>query len=204
MKSQFVSEDIWKSLTAAAKSARKPALVAVAYFGKGASKLLPLPSGSYLVVDASENSVKKGQTHPADLKRLQRDKVVIFSSPSLHAKVYAFENVAFVGSANASKRSAGILTEALVKTSDRTVVRSAKSFVKKLCLDELGPSRLDKLQKLYRPTQLPGGGASPKNAQSQMRRLRLAQLKPISAPEGSEASEEKGLAIAESRQKKRG
>jgi hypothetical protein len=71
MTSQFVSKGAWKLLTAAAKSARKPALVAVAYFGKGASKLLPLPSGSHIVVDASEHAVKNGQTHPKDLKNLQ-------------------------------------------------------------------------------------------------------------------------------------
>lgn len=203
MSSQFVSKDAWKSLTAGAKSARKPALAAVAYFGKGASKLLPMPSGSHLVVDASEHAVKKGLTHPADLKRLQRNGVVVFSSPSLHAKVFVLGNVAFVGSTNVSRRSSRILTEAIVKTSDRAVVRSAKAFVKGLCLDRIGPDRLDKLQKLYRPPQLPGGGASPKQARAQLPRLRLAQLRPIDAPEGSEATEEKGLTVAESRRKKK-
>jgi PLD-like domain len=68
MKIQFVTGGIWKSLTASAKAARKPSLVAVAYFGQGASKLLPLRTGSRLVVDASEGAVKSCQTHPADLK----------------------------------------------------------------------------------------------------------------------------------------
>ncbi|MHC2841727.1 phospholipase D family protein [Bradyrhizobium diazoefficiens] len=200
--SEFVSKGAWKILTAGAKSARKPALAAVAYFGKGASKLLPLPPGSHLVVDASEHAVKKGQTHPNDLKHLQRGGVVIFSSPSLHAKVFIFENVAFIGSTNVSKRSSKILTEAVVKTSDRAVVRSAKTFVKRLCLDEVGPDRLDKLQKLYRPPQLPSGGAS-QQERSRLPSLRLAQLRLIDAPEGSEATEEKGLKIARSRRKKK-
>jgi PLD-like domain len=113
------------------------------------------------VVDASEHAVKKGQTHPADLKRLQKDGVVIFSSSSLHAKVFVFGSVAFIGSTNASQRSSRILTEAIVKTPDRAVVRSAKAFVKGLCLDEMGPDRLTKLQKLYRPPQVPGGGGAP-------------------------------------------
>jgi hypothetical protein len=69
MKIQFVTRGIWKSLTAFAKASRKPALVAVAYFGQGASKLLPL----------------------------QNRGVVIYSYPSLHAKVYAFDGFAFVG-----------------------------------------------------------------------------------------------------------
>src|SRR5258705_7884650 len=158
MKTQFVTRGIWKLLTASAKAARKPALVAVAYFGQGASKLVPLPAGSCLVVDASEGAVKSGQTHPADLKKLQRRGVVIYSYPSLHAKVYAFDGFAFIGSANASNRSSGILTEAVVKTSDQAVVRGAKGFVKEMCLDELFPGRLDQLQKIYRPPRWPAAG----------------------------------------------
>ncbi|ACE99669.1 hypothetical protein Rpal_1127 [Rhodopseudomonas palustris TIE-1] len=201
--SRFVSKGAWKLLTASAKSARRPALAAVAYFGKGASKLLPLPSGSHLVVDASEHAVKKGQTHPKDLKRLQREGVVIFSSPSLHAKVFIFGNVAFIGSTNVSKRSSDFLTEAVVTTSDRAVVRSAKTFVRDLCLDEVGPDRLDKLQKIYRPPQVPGGGTVPEVSRTRLPRLRLAQLRPIDAPEGSEATEEKGLKVARSRRKRK-
>jgi hypothetical protein len=205
VKSQFVSYGIWKSITAAATSARKPSLAAVAYFGKGASKLLPLPPGSHLVVDASEHAVKNGQTHPADLKLLQNRGVVIFNSPSLHAKVYVFGSLAFIGSANASNRSAKILTEAIVKTSDRSVVRDAKAFVEDHCLDEMTPGRLNKLQKLYRPPRVPGGDTSRKSPRAEIPRLRLAQLKPIDAPAGSEVTEQKGLAIAESRRKnKRG
>src|ERR1700688_4133806 len=78
MKTQFVTKGVWKSLTAAAKAARKPALVAVAYFGQGASKLLPLPAGSCLVVDASESAVKSGQTCPAELKKMQKRGVIIY------------------------------------------------------------------------------------------------------------------------------
>jgi hypothetical protein len=178
VKGQFVSSGIWRSLTKSAKTARKPSFVAVAYFGKGASKLLPLPPDSHLVVDASEDAVKKGQTHPDDLKLLQKRDVVVFSSPSLHAKVYVFENLAFVGSANASNRSAKVLTEAIIKTSDRSVVRAAKAFVKDKCLDELSPGRLEKLQKLYRPPQFPDG-TSHKGPRPEIPRLRLAQLKPI-------------------------
>jgi hypothetical protein len=204
MKTQFVTRGIWKSLTASAKAARKPALVAVAYFGQGASKLLPLRAGSRLVVDASESAVKSGQTHPADLKKLQKRGVVIYSYPSLHAKVYAFDGFAFVGSANASGRSAGVLTEAVVKTSDQAVVRSAKEFVRDLCRDELSPSRLDQLQKMYQPPRIPGGGKELPKPRSKKRggnipRLFLAQLEFKDPPEGSDRTAEKGWAVAESR-----
>jgi hypothetical protein len=81
MKTDFVSKGVWKAITSAAKRSRKPALVAVAYFAKGASKLLPLAPNSRLVVDASEGAVKSSQTCPADLKRLQKRGVVIYSYP---------------------------------------------------------------------------------------------------------------------------
>jgi hypothetical protein len=206
MKTQFVTRGIWKSLTASAKTARKPALFAVAYFGQGASKLLPLGAGSRLVVNASENAVKSGQTHPADLKKLQSRGVVIYRYPSLHAKVYAFERFAFIGSANASNRSSGILTEAVVKTTDQAVLRSAKTFVRGLCRDELSPGRLDQLQKIYRPPRIPGDSKgrsktrTPK-AGSAMPRLFLEQLEFKDPPEGSEAASEEGMRIAKARRK---
>lgn len=206
MKTQFVTRGIWKSLTASAKAASKPALVAVAYFGQGASKLLPLGAGSRLVVDASENAVKSGQTHPADLKKLQNRGVVIYSYPSLHAKVYTFDGFAFVGSANASNRSSGILTEAVVKTSDLAVVRSARTFVRDLCRDELSPGRLDRLQKMYRPPRVPSGTKARGKVHSRkprqtMPRLFLAQLKLKDIPEGSEGASEQGMKIAKARRR---
>jgi hypothetical protein len=206
MTTQFIRHGVWKSITASAKAARKPALVAVAYFGQGASKLMPLPGGSRLVVDASEGAVKSGQTHPADLIRLQKRGVVIYNYPSLHAKVYAFDGFAFIGSANASGRSAGTLTEAVVKTSDQAVVRSARAFVRDLCRDELSPGRLDRLQKMYRPPRIPGASkdtrkASSRTAANRLPRLFLAQLKLKDLPEGSEAASEKGMKIAKARRK---
>src|SRR4051794_33416057 len=115
MKNQLLTTGVWKSLTAAAKDARKPAYVAVAYFGQRTSKLLPLPPNSRLVVDASDGAVKSGQTCPADLMRLQKRGVAIYSYQNLHGKVFVFGDVAFVGSTNVSNRSARILVEAALR-----------------------------------------------------------------------------------------
>src|SRR6266478_5228908 len=150
MTAQFITRGVWKSITASAKAARKPALVAVAYFGQGASKLMPLPAGSRLVIDASEGAVKSGQTHPADLIRLQKRGVVIYSYPLLHAKVYAFDGFAFVG--------------------------SARAFVRDLCRDELSPGRLDRMQKMYRPPRIPGGSKETRKASSRKAASGLPRL----------------------------
>jgi hypothetical protein len=178
----------------------------VAYFGQGASKLLPLRKNSCLVVDASENAVKSGQTHPADLKMLQKRGVVIFSVPNLHAKIYVFDDVAFVGSANVSNRSAGTLIESALRTVEVSVARSAKSFVESLCLDELSPGTLDRLQKMYRSPRIPGGSLKhaenrKRRAQAELPRLFVTQLIRGDPPGGSQAAEEKGLKKAKTLRK---
>ena len=70
MSVDLITTKIWPTLTAAARRSRRPAAVAVAYFGRGAAKLLPLRHGSCLVVDAGDAAVKSGQTCPAELKKL--------------------------------------------------------------------------------------------------------------------------------------
>jgi hypothetical protein len=205
MNTDFVSDGVWKAITSAAKRSRKPARVAVAYFARGASKLLPLAPNSRLVVDASEGAVKSGQTCPADLKWLQKRGVVIYSYPDLHAKVYAFDGFAFIGSANVSSSSSSRLTEAVIRTTERHIVRSAKSFVQGLCLDELSPGRLDKLAGIYRPPRMPGGGRRPadsprRRSHSALPRILLAQLTMKEIPYGFEEAEATGLSIAKSRQ----
>src|SRR5580704_12654880 len=138
MNATFLSRDIWPQLTKAARGSRRRCVVAVAYFGKGASRLLPLAKGSRLVVDASERSVGSGQTCPADLIRLVKRGVAVYSVPNLHAKVFVLGRTAYIGSPNVSNRA-------------------ARHFVEQNCLHELTPTVLKRLAKLYRPPLFPGG-----------------------------------------------
>jgi phosphatidylserine/phosphatidylglycerophosphate/cardiolipin synthase-like enzyme len=147
MGSELVTGRVWSRLSGTRRKSRQRAWVAVAYFGKGAAKLLPLPRGSRLVVDASDNAVKAGQTHPADLLALQAKGVRVFSYPYLHGKIYVFGNVAAIGSANASYNSAQTLLEAMVMTTERRIVEGAKRFVERIAKNELGPDQLSRLQK---------------------------------------------------------
>jgi hypothetical protein len=204
MKNDLLTTGVWKSLSSAAKRARNPVYVAVAYFGNGASKLPPLPANSRLVVDASEHAVKSGQTCPADLKKLQKCGVVIYSAPHLHAKVYVFDGFAFIGSANVSNHSAGTLIEAMLHTTDRKIINSARSFVRGLCLHELSPGAIDRLHLIYRPPDFPKGDPHRRMARHKrptLPRILLAQLEPEEPPAGSESTQERGLRIARSRRK---
>lgn len=209
-RNRLLTEGIWKTLTAAAKRARKPAYVAVAYFGRGASKRLPLPPNSRLVVDASKHAVGCGQTCPADLKYLQRRGVVIYSAENLHAKVYVFDSTAFIGSANVSDRSAGTLTEAMVQTTNRKLVGDARAFARTLWRNELTPGAIDRLVRLYRPPRMQGNlpqsqihSSESRKVSDNLPRLFLTHLVRGDTPTGSEAAEAEGLRDAR-RQRKHG
>jgi len=80
MSAELVTGDVWGRLRKAHRKTRRQASVAVAYFGKGAAKLLSLKKGDQLVVDASENAVKSGQTYPEDLLTLLKKKECGYSA----------------------------------------------------------------------------------------------------------------------------
>jgi hypothetical protein len=151
----FISQNIWPQLTKAVRDSQNRCAVAVAYFGKGARRLLPLARGSQLVVDASERSVASGQTCPADLIKLAKHGVAIYSVPNLHAKVFVLGRAAYIGSANVSSRSSTQLVEALIRTTELQSVRAARQFVHDHCLYELTPTVLKRLAKIYRPPHVP-------------------------------------------------
>jgi hypothetical protein len=77
--------------------------------------------------------------------------VDIYSAQDLHAKVYAFDDVAFIGSANASRRSEISLIEAVVKVDTKATVLSAHDFVESLCLTKLSGADLTELSRFYKP-----------------------------------------------------
>jgi hypothetical protein len=161
MSTDFIHSGIWATLTKAARASSQRCYVAVAYFGKGACKMLPLKEGSRLVVDASDLAVKSGQTCPQDLIDLQAIGVEIYSVRNLHAKVFVLGRAAFIGSANASNRSKNQLVEAVIRTTDRLVIEASRQFVNDLRGQELTPEVLKRLNKIYRPPLIPGGNRIP-------------------------------------------
>ncbi|RYE01434.1 MAG: hypothetical protein EOP50_01995 [Sphingobacteriales bacterium] len=160
----LLSSDLWTQLTEACLNTKRRSFVAVAYLGQSVAKRLPLREGSILVVDASEGAVKSGQTCPAELLKLYRSGVTIYSVPFLHAKVYVIGSRVFIGSNNISNRSGGTLIEAGFTTTDRRIVGQAKAFVESLLTEDLGPERLKQLQKLYVPPAVSGVSVRGKKA----------------------------------------
>ena len=113
--------------------------------------MLPLRAGSNLVVDASVASVSVGLTDPRSLRRLHQNGVAVHSMPLLHAKAFAFDSIAFVGSTNASNNSANTLIEAALATTCAQAIDDVRDLVSSLCTDLLDADALDWLTAQYRP-----------------------------------------------------
>lgn len=160
MSTEFLGDSIWTEITRAIKDSKRRADAAVAFFGTGASKLLPLKPGSVLVVNASENVVKAGLTDPSELLRLQERGVRAYSVDNLHAKVFVLGRRAYIGSTNVSSRSANYYVESALRTTDLKAVQAARKFVERLCVNELGPGQLETLKKIYKPPRVAGRKAT--------------------------------------------
>ena len=204
MSTVFIRQGIWPQLTKAVSGSRQPCAVAVAYFGAGASRLLPLPKGSRIVVDASERSIASGQTCPADLITLVKRGVTIYSVSNLHAKVFVIGRAAYIGSTNVSIRSASQLVEAVIRTTESSAVRAARRFVNDHCLHELTPEMLKQLAKIYRPPQVLGGKRVKKQVRQSSRRptlprVLLAQLELITYSERDQHLHDSGFVVAKRR-----
>lgn len=168
----LVTTNVWNEITAAAKNTQKPSHVAVAYFGSKGPSLLPLLKGSTLVADVSIPTVTQGSTSPAALNQLRKAGVDIYSVQYLHAKVFAFETVAFVGSTNASERSAATLVEAALRIRTKNEIRAVRNFVGSFCVTKLSASDLKDLESYYKPPKF----APPQPKQQQNYSTLLMQL----------------------------
>ena len=123
--------------------------------GQRSDALLPLLEDSVLVVDASLSSVRGGITHSGVLLKLRKRGVRVFPAPKLHAKVFAFDSVGFVGSTNASTRSRDQLNEAVVRVKDAPTLADTRAYVDWLAAEEPKKADLDWLRKEYSPPSYP-------------------------------------------------
>lgn len=157
MKPLILTENIWPTITSEAKANTSSSMVAVAFFSTGAANMLPIQKGSELVVNASNAVVKSGQTNPSELIKLLKLGVKIFSCDNLHAKIFLLGNKLFIGSANASHNSAIGLQEAMLFTTDKSLIAQAKKAISSFCIKDLGLERLKQLSKIYCSPKFIGG-----------------------------------------------
>ena len=144
------NETLWQILPATVKAARRGD-AAVAYFGRGGARLLPLRRGDRLIVDMSLPTVRAGATDPREVATLIRRGVQAFSRRNLHAKIVVTEKLLIAGSANVSRNSQRVLDEAAIMTTERSAIRRAREFIDRLCTEPVRPEYLMKCKQFYKP-----------------------------------------------------
>ena len=149
--SVLLTSRVWDRITTLVRKQPTRCHVAVAYFGSGASGLLPLKKGSTLVVAMSERAVRSGQTKPSEVLKLMNRQVEVHTVQNLHAKVFATVSSAIIGSTNVSHSSADRLVEAAVETQDSRLVRSCRDFVRSLKGELVTPGYAKRMQQFYKP-----------------------------------------------------
>jgi hypothetical protein len=110
------------------------------------------------------SAVKSGVTCPADLERYYRRGIRVFSFLELHAKVFVFDDHAFVGSTNISHRSSTRLIEAIIRVRSKRDVEAARDFVRSLCIHQLDLPAIERLGQLYRPPKFDNAGSNPRGS----------------------------------------
>lgn len=139
---KFLPGDPWPSITASlSKAGRGPAECAIAYVGTAGPHHLPLRDDDLLVCNASDDALRGHATSPTALLGYVDSGVDVYNHQQLHAKVIVCDDVAWVGSANASRNSAVNLQEAVLRTTEPSAVRAARAFVRQLAGDSTPLSR---------------------------------------------------------------
>jgi hypothetical protein len=149
------NQTLWQTLSARVKAARHVD-AAIAYFGSGGAKLLPLKRGHRLIVDMSMPTVRAGGTNPREIEKLIKRGVKAFTRRNLHAKLVIADGWAMSGSANISKHSQQTLDEAAILSNDSAVVRRSREFIDRLCIEPIRPEYLRECKRCYRPPRFSG------------------------------------------------
>lgn len=169
----FLSNDnLWRTILQQVKDA-KHIDAAIAYFGKGGAKLLPLRRGDRLVVDMSPATVRAGGTDPREIEKLMKKGVQAFTRGNLHAKVIVADNTVIAGSANVSRRAREQLDEAAIFSSHPGASRRAREFIDRLCTEPIRPDYLAQCKEIYRPPRFNGQPATRMNVQNRAKHAKL-------------------------------
>jgi len=126
---KLVSGELWKEIKRLAKKSKRR-MAAVAYVTN--DELVTFKEGDLLIVDASNQSIKSGQTSAPLLHKAFEHGAAIYSCPGLHAKVMLLDNVAVIGSANISRSSQQFLIEAAYITDHPSAVAMTRALIQQL------------------------------------------------------------------------
>lgn len=125
---RLISNDQWTEVRRLANKVnlRKAAIAFVT------QDLIGFRGGDVLIVNASEDRIRCGDTDAQLLQTLDGKNVEIYSCSDLHAKVLLLDGHAVIGSANMSQASKNLWIEACLVTDQSTVVAGVASFIEQL------------------------------------------------------------------------
>ncbi len=202
----LTNEDIWQTLPEIIKSSHKVD-AAFAYFGHDGAKLFPLKRGDRLVIDMSLATVKVGGTNPFEIEKLIKRGIQVFTRSNLHAKIVVTDKTVLVGSANVSKNSHDYLDEAAILTNDTITIQRARDFLNHICIEPVLPEYLSQCKNFYRPPHIIGKRSTTNKKATRAMHAKLWMVNlvdyhflPNSEIEAFETSEEKALALIESKE----
>jgi hypothetical protein len=196
------NETLWYTLSTRIKNARHVD-AAIAYFGQGGARLLPLRNGDRLIVDMSAATVRAGGTDPREVEKLIQRGVQAFTRRNLHAKIVVADKSVISGSANVSKHSQEVLDEAAILTNDQAAVRRAREFIDRLATEPVRPEYLAECKRIYRPPRSNGqrGNGKPTQKRANHAKLWVVNLVESSVPESEIKRYERGEKEAKKRVK---
>lgn len=141
---KFLCADLWSEIERLALGSHRK-VAALAYVTTDTP--VRFGAGDILIVDASDGAITSGQTSAPILIAAHKRGAKTYSCPNLHAKVFLFDQIAVVGSANLSRSSQKDLIEAAVVSDQPSVVSQAWHLIEQLraksqLLDEPALQRL--------------------------------------------------------------
>lgn len=195
---ELLSSTLWPRVRKIAKNARKKQ-AAVAYVTD--DRFIKFGDGDSLITDASDASIKAGQTCAKLLNRAFSRGATIHSIAGLHAKLFVFDRLAVIGSANLST-SSETLVEASMLTDQPSAVSSVRLLIASLqdhgeLVDDAFIKRIGKLK--VDKSKRRATGAARKITNLKEPRTWLIGLQPTEEKEAEKDFVEKGQAEAESR-----
>jgi hypothetical protein len=143
---QFLTGDIWRAVNRILKKKQKK-IACIAYV---TSDNLHLTKGDVLICDASQYSIKFGETSARTIDSYFKRGVRIYSNQNLHSKLLLTDRFLVIGSANLSRSSAERLTESSVVTNNEILISQTKAFCHNLIeeSDQLTSKEIGSLLKI--------------------------------------------------------
>lgn len=125
---RFLNNDhLWPEIKKQAGQS-KTLHAAVGYIGRNPLLVIKWPKKSVVIADLSENAVKRGSSSARGGLSLLKKGVKLYQLQALHAKIYVFDRVAIVCSANISESSEN-LYEAGILITEIKKVNEIKAYV---------------------------------------------------------------------------